>query len=563
MDAHHGRPTGLRNSAPAIWATAISTMGAALALGSCTGIVGEGGVTGGGSALCQTPDPGPAVVRRLTRLEYRNTLRDLLGAAPAIADAFPVEERRLGFDNNGAALGTSPVLIEQYLLAAEKAAADAVANNLAAIVPCDPASAGVDACGQTFIKAFASRAYRGPLEADDLALLTGVFDAGKTTDFKTGVRLVVETVLQSPRFLYRVEFGATPLAGQAVVKLDSWEMASRLSYLLWRTMPDDALVAAALADRLTDKADIAAEVDRMLQDPKARAMVADFYEQWLGTGDVASVEKDRTAFPTFSPAIAGFMQQETARFLDHVTWEDGGDLDALFNAPVTFVNGPLAQHYGLTGITGNDFVQAPLGGTPRAGFLTQGGILSALGKVNQTSPVHRGKFVREQLLCTDLPPPPADLMVKPPELSTTLTTRQRFTQHATDQSCSPCHQLMDPIGLGFENFDGAGVFRSVENGQGVDASGEVVNSDVAGAFNGVLELQHKLAASNQVRACVATKWFRYGYGRGETATDACSMGKLNEKFAANGYKFRDLLVALTETDAFLYRRTDSATGGRP
>ncbi|MES1172295.1 MAG: DUF1592 domain-containing protein [Bacteroidota bacterium] len=539
-----------------------------LGLGGCTGVVGDAGgpTTGGGSAaLCQTPDPGPSVIRRMTRLEYRNTLRDLLGSPPAIADAFPAEERRLGFDNNAAALSTSPVLVEQYLLAAEKAATDAVnsPSSLAAIVPCDAAVAGTDACGRQFINAFAPRAYRGPLSGDDVDLLTSVFDAGKATDFKTGVRLVIETVLQSPRFLYRVEFGTAPQGNDAVVRPDHWEMASRLSYLLWHSMPDDALVAAAQAGRLGTAAEIQTEVDRMLQDPKARGMVADFYSQWLGVGDVGGVEKDRAAFPTFTSAIAGFMQQETAQFLDHVTWEDGGDLDAVFSAPFTFLNGPLAQHYGIGGVSGNTFVKVSLEGSGRGGFLTQGGILSLLGKANQTSPVHRGKFVREQFLCDELPPPPADLMVKAPELSTTLTTRQRFTQHASDKACSPCHRLMDPIGLGFEAFDGAGVLRSLENGQPVDTSGEVAASDVAGPFNGVSELGHKLAGSDQVRACVATKWFRYGTGRGETTADACSMGTIKDKFAAGGYKIRDLMVALTQSDAFLYRRVTPAAGGAP
>jgi hypothetical protein len=537
-----------------------------LASVSCTAVVNNPDNPGGGpgrvSALCQTVDPGPAVIRRLTRLEYNNTLRDLLGAASGAADGFPTEERRLGFDNNAAALSTSPVLVEQYMLAAEKAAANAVVN-LASIVPCDAATAGVDACGQQFIKAFAAKAYRRPLDADDITLLTTVFDVGKATDFKTGVRLVIATVLQSPRFLYRVEFGALPHAAESVVKLDNWEMASRLSYLLWHSMPDDALLAAAEAGKLSTSQEIGAEVDRMLQDPKARGMVSDFYSQWLHVGDIGAVEKDATAFPAFSGSIASLMQQETAQFLDYVTWDGDGDLNAIFSAPFTFLNGPLAQYYGVTGVSGNAFVKTSLDVSRRAGFLTQGGILSMLGKANQTSPVHRGKFVREQLLCTDLPPPPADLMIKPPELSTTLTTRQRFTQHATDMACTGCHRLMDPIGLGFENFDGAGLFRDVENGQAVDASGEVLDSDVPGPFNGVLELQSKLASSDQVRACVATKWFRYGYGRGETVQDACSLGTIKNKFAAGGYKFRDLLVSLTQSNAFLYRRVTPPAGGAP
>jgi hypothetical protein len=232
-------------------------------------------------------------------------------------------------------------------------------------------------------------------------------------------------------------------------------------------------------------------------------------------------------------------------------------------APYTFVNGPLAQYYGLPGVSGDAFVKVPLDGTHRAGILSQGGLLSLLGKADQTSPVHRGKFVREQLLCDDLPPPPADLMIKPPELSATLTTRQRFTQHSADIACSGCHRLMDPIGLGFESFDGAGLYRASENGQPIDDSGQVNDSDAGGPFTGVAELAAKLAGSDDVRACVAAKWFRYGYGRGETTADACTLQRLQGGFAASGGRIQDLLVALTQSDAFLYRRVTPPSGGAP
>ena len=538
---------------------------------SCTGRITDAGnaagvPVGGTSPLCQSagPAPGPSYVRRMTRLEYSNTVRELLGDISGVANAFPAEEKRLGFDNNAAALSVSPVLAEQYLLAAEAVATAAVASNLSKIVPCDPAAVGVDACARQFIAAFGKAAYRRPLDADDTATLTAVFAAGAVTDFKTGVRLVIETLLQSPRFLYRVEFGATPSLGEAVVKLDDWEMASRLSYLLWHSMPDAELFAAAEAGGLTAREDIAAQVQRMLADPRAHAVVADFNAQWLGLGAINSVEKDAAVFPEFTPLVAAYMREETDRFLDDAIWNsDGGDLAAIFSAPYTFVNGALAQYYGIPGVTGTTFLKTPLDGLGRGGLLTQGGLLSMLGKANQTSPIHRGKFVREQLLCTELPPPPNDAVIKPPELSTTLTTRERFTQHSADRACSGCHQLMDPIGLGFESFDGAGRYRATENGQAIDDSGNVTASDVSGPFHGVLELQAKLAASEQVRACVATKWFRYGYGRGETDADACSLGAIKTRFAAGGYKVRDLLAALTETDAFLYRQVTPAVGGVP
>jgi hypothetical protein len=571
-----------------------ATNGTAGSLGATTGAAGTVGTTGAAglgmmtaqqtAALCAgggtaAIDPGPSFVRRLTHTEYDNTIRDLLGTPTTIGDQFPTEEIRLGFDNNAAALSVSPALAEQYLDAAETLAQAAVASNMATLVPCDPTTAGVDACGQQFITSFGPRAYRRPLTADDVTLLTGVFNAGKATDFKTGVQLVIETVLQSPQFLYRIEFGQAPAAsdpsvpvtdGSApnptqVVRLDDWEMASRLSYLLWGSMPDDALSAAAAAGKLSTDPDIAAQAARMLMDPKAHDMVADFHDQWLGLGTISSVEKDPTVYPAFTATIAGYMQQEAEAFLDDAVWNEGGALSTFFTAPFTFVNGPLAQYYGMSGVTGNAFVKTPVDTTQRSGLLTQGGFLSVQAKLNQTSPIYRGRFVREQLLCQQLPPPPPNIQIIPPALSSTLTTRQRFQQHSASAACSVCHHLMDPIGLGFENFDGAGVYRSMENGQPIDASGQVDQADaeLQGPFNGVLDLEKKLGGSSTVQSCVTTQWFRYAYGRAETSDDACSLNTLSTQFAAGGFKVPDLLAALTQTKAFLYRRVTPAAGGMP
>jgi len=567
------RRGGARFAAAHSSAAAMLWFGVSCVLSACTGAIsgpgsGDPGV-GNRNPLCQssTPSPGPSYIRRVNRLEYNNTVRDLLGDTTHPADGFPAEEKRLGFDNNADALSVSPLLAEQYLKAAETVATDALNNRWSALVPC-PASTtdpgAVDACGRDFIAGFGQKAFRRPLDADDTALLTAVFDAGKTTDLKTGIRLVVETALQSPRFLYRVELGAVTNsgAGATVVKVDDWEMASRLSYLLWHSMPDDALFAAAQAGQLSTSDQIQAQVQRMVTDSRARGVAADFFAQWLRIGEIADVEKMRIVFPSYTTDIPALMQQETAQFLDYVTWDGGGDLQSIFTAPFTFVNGPLAQYYGMSGVSGTTFVMKDLGAdTHRGGVLTQGGLLSLLGKADQTSPVHRGKFVREQLLCMQLPPPPADIMIKPPALSTTLTTRERFTQHSIDPACTGCHRLMDPIGLGFESFDGAGIFRATENGQPVDDSGEVKDSDIPGVFHGVGELSSRLAASAQVQACVATHWFRYGYGRGETAADACSMSRVQTQFSAGGYKVRDLLIALTQTDAFLYRQVTPPAGG--
>ena len=570
-----------------------ASSGSAGGSGAAQGGAGVGSIGAGGTvsmtpaqvaALCAsgTPslDPGPAFVRRVTHTEYDNTIRDLLGMPTTIGDQFPTEEVRLGFDNNAAALSVSPDLAQQYLTSAETLAAAATTGaNMAKLVPCDPTTAGVDACGQQFIAAFGQRAYRRPLAAADTTLLTGVFNVGKATDFATGVRIVVETVLQSPQFLYRIESGRAPVAsdpsiavtdGSApnptqIVRLDDWEMASRLSYMLWGSMPDDTLFAAAAAGKLSADADIAAQAVRMLKDPKAHDMVADFHDQWLGVSAIGALEKDPTVYPSFTTTIAGLMQQETAMFLDDVVWNENGTLSTIFTAPYTFVNGPLAQYYGIAGVTGDAFVKTPVDTTRRSGLLTLGGFLSTQAKENQTSPVHRGKFVREQFLCQQLPPPPPNVQIIPPALSPTLTTRQRFEQHSASAACSPCHHLMDPIGLGFETFDGAGIYRSMENGQPIDSSGQVDSADaeLQGPFNGVLELEKKLGQSSTVQQCTTTQWFRYAYGRAETDADTCSMAALSDQFAAGGFKVQDLLAALTQTKAFLYRRVTPAAGGAP
>ncbi|MET0593443.1 MAG: DUF1592 domain-containing protein, partial [Polyangiaceae bacterium] len=393
--------------------------------------------------------------------------------------------------------------------------------------------------------------------------LFAAFDAGrKLTDFKMGIQVVIETALQSPEFLYRVEFGAAPQGGQMVVRPTSYEMASRLSYLLWQSMPDDQLRTAAQQDKLTTDDAIFAEVDRMLKDPKARAVMAHFNDLWFHVDQYDSIEKDPTVFPGFTADIAPLMTEETRRFLDYVIWDGTGDITSILTAPYTFLNAKLATFYGVAGVTGDAFVRVNLDPTQRSGLLTQGGLLSVLAKSNQTAPVHRGKFVREQLLCDELPPPPPDISIKPPELSPTLSTRERFAEHSANAACRSCHALMDPIGLTFENYDGAGKYRTTENGKPIDVSGEVAASDVTGAFQGVTGLAQKLAGSQKVRSCMARSWFRYAFGRAETPADACTLAEVEKKFQESGYKITSLVVALARSDAFRYRPYIPAGGAQ-
>jgi hypothetical protein len=526
--------------------------------------VGSGGTSAVGTGLapnCNNINPGPSLVRRLNRFEYNNTVRDLLGDTTAPANTFPEESKtKLGLDNNASSLTVSPVLIEQYELAAENLASAAIAK-MSTLLGCDPIAAGEEACGKSFISSFGQKAFRRPLAADESARLWSVLDAGRQSlDFATGVSMVIQTILQSPAFLYRVEFGSPPTNGQVAVRLTSWEMATRLSYLVWQTMPDDQLTQAAQQDALTKDDAIAAQVTRMLADPRARTMVAHFHDMWLHLQRFNTLEKDPTVFPKFSPEIAGLMSQETHQFLDHLVWDGEGDVTTMFTAPYTYLNAKLASYYGLTA-PGDTFSKVAIDPSLRLGLLSQGGLLATMDKQNQTGPVQRGKFIREQLLCMEMPPPPPNVP-KAPDLSPTLSTRERFTQHRADPSCSTCHSLMDQMSLSLENFDGAGQYRTLENGKPIDVSGEILSADVPGVFNGATGLAQKLGASNVVKSCVSKAWFQYVYGRPQADADACTQATVDQKFKASGYKIKDLILALTQTDAFRYRNSIPAGGAQ-
>jgi hypothetical protein len=525
--------------------------------GNGTGGAGTGAVPS--DCVAATPaDPGLSYSRRLTRTEYNNTVRELLGDATAPANAFPAEVLTFnagtdyfGFDNDPSVQSVPELLADGYFAAAETLATAAV-RNLATLVPC---SARDRACGEEFVRSFGERAFRRPLASEEVARFMAPFDAGMATDFASGVRLVVTAMLQSAPFLYRIESGTA--ASGAWLKPTSWEMASRLSYFLWQSMPDEPLFDAARRNELETADQVAAQAARMLDDPKARAMVADFHRQWLGLRGVPHLQKDATRFSAFNESIAGDMVVEADRFIQDIVFDGSGNASELFSSASTFVNGNLASFYGIPNVTGNAFQKVTLDGTRRAGLLTLGAPLAQLAKQNQTSPVLRGKFVREQLLCEHVLPPPADINVMVPELDPNLTTRERFSQHSTDDACAGCHVLMDPIGFGLENYDAVGKWRDTENGDPIDASGSIdegEGADAAGPFVGPAELGARLASSETVKHCMALNWYRYANGRGEKPADACELETLTARFTASGHDVKALLLALTQTSAFLHRR---------
>jgi hypothetical protein len=503
------------------------------------------------TAACKTIKPGLSPLRRLTRAEYDRTVQDLLGDDRHLAKAFPQDEIEHGFDNSAELRSVSDVLSEGYVSAAEQLSAAAVAK-LDTVLGCDPAKLGEPVCLDKLLDGFGKRAWRRPLSSAERDHLKKVFSDERTTGFAEGAQAVVEVMLLSPQFLYRVESGV-PVAGADYQRLSPYEMASRLSYTLWGTMPDQALFAAADAGKLGTRAEIAAQARRLIDDPRATEMVTGFAGQWLQLDKLADADKDVTVYKTYKPELLGLFQQETEAFVQNV-WKADAKLSTLLTANYTFVNGPLAQFYGISGVTGPDFQKVPAEAGRRAGLLTQASLLAANAAPDQSSPVHRGVFVREQLFCNELPPPPPEVNANPPMLDPKQTTAERFAAHRADPSCASCHNLIDPIGLGFENFDGIGLWRTMEGAKPVDARGNILGTDVAGPFNGALELASKLASSKDVSSCMVTHWFRFGNGRDVASDDACTMETLSGSFARSGGSLRELLLAMVQTDAFMFRK---------
>ncbi|MCC6623076.1 MAG: DUF1592 domain-containing protein [Deltaproteobacteria bacterium] len=506
--------------------------------------------------------PGPAPLRRLTKTEYNNTVAELLGDTSRPADAFPPEEETLGFDNNASGRGVTQVHIERYMQAAEQLVKAALDNHRALVIPCDPDDIGAVLCAEQTVKRFGRLVYRRPLATTEVEVYRQYFEALYATEgFDGAIAMLLEVLLQSPHFLYRTELGGVDDDGDGVVALTGYELATRMSYLFWGSMPDDALLAAAEIGLLDTPQGIASEARRMLADPKARGAIQHFHDQWLQLKMLPDTYKDHDLFPEFTEGLKDKLLIETRRFIDHVIFDGEGDLGTLLSATYSFVDPELAAHYGLEAPVAppvdarTGFVRTELDPEERAGLFTHASILSVQAKYNQTSPVLRGKFVREQILCQHLNPPPANINITPPDLDPGLTTRERFSQHSDSEECAPCHKKMDPVGLAFENYDSLGRWRDEENGLPIDTTGELrFTWDVDGDVDNALDIAHRLAGSEEVRQCYVTQWFRYTHGRDVAYDDECHVWDLMRAFEAADWDIQEMLVALTQTEAFRYRR---------
>lgn len=649
---------------------------------------------------CENPDPGRVTVRRLNRVEYNNTIRDLLGVDVQPADDFPADDSGYGFDNIGDALSMPPVLLEKYMAAAHRILDAAIvtedpgkprkkrfrAIELDGSAPGGPADGGARELAQngdvfapfncqvggeyvfrarafaaqagpepvrmalrldgkdmeTFVVLataarptncevrvtlspgrhrfaaaylndynnandpdprnrdrdlflhhlevegplasgpvalpeshrrifthvpepgreveaarrivadFARRAFRRPVTAGEVARLTGLFESAFTNkeSFEISVSVALQAVLVSPHFLFRGEIQPEPDNPMSTHQINEFALASRLSYFLWSSMPDEELFALAEKGRLRRNLD--AQVKRMLKDPKAEALVDNFVGQWLQLRNLKLVTPDPWVYPEFDDDLRVAMQRETELLFAAIMREDRSVLEFL-NADYTFLNERLARHYGIGGVTGPEFRRVALTDRRRGGVLTHASFLTLTSNPTRTSPVKRGKWVLENILGTPPPPPPPDVPELDGNKTLTGTLRQRMEQHSQNAMCASCHQRMDPIGFAFEHYNGVGGWRRQDGTAAIESAGALTSGE---GFKDALELKSLLASQKRdaFARCLTEKLLTYALGRGIEYYDRCAVDDITARLAKDRYRFSSLVLGVVKSVPFQMRR---------
>ena len=496
-------------------------------------------------------DPGEFVLRRLTKVEVGNTLRDLFGVDPSIAADLPDEVPGAGFTNS-----VSPMLLERSLM---------IANDVVARMP--PARQkeffdGSPDDARPVARSLARRAYRRPPTEAELDVLMRVYHLAveKGKAHPDAMRLLVKAVLVSPQFLFISPDADAALVAD-IVPLGDHQLAARLSYLLWATMPDAELSALADKGTLRETDVLAGQVRRLLADPRSRALFDGFGAQWLGVDKLAHKTFDAAKFPQMTPALRAAMVEEARLFFESILRENRS-LGTFIEADFAFVNEPLASIYGLKDVKGPEFRRVPLADPNRGGILAMAGILATTSFPNRTSPVNRGVWVLEQVLGEHVPPPPANvpaLEKQDAQKIAGLTMRQRTELHRTDPTCASCHRVLDPIGFGLENFDAIGRWRDRDDGGGaIDAAGELPGNL---KFAAPAELKRIIAGrGGDVARNLAARLLAYALGRGLDGYDEIIVDRIVRSTAADGYKFQSLVVAVTTSYPFTHRRLRELKG---
>ncbi len=508
--------------------------------------------------------PTAAPLRRLSTVEYLRTLADLFPGVTVEQPPLPPDTTVDGFENDARSLGPSDLLVARWedIAFRHAEAVTSTPTRLAAFLPCARdglAASEARACAGQLLDTFGRRAWRRPLTASERDDLLAFFETQRQEiDLPAAVELTLISLLISPSFVYRLESPRTT-AGEA---LDPYELASRLSYFLWQSPPDDALLDAAGSGGLGNDTGVEAQVARMLEDPKARAAMVDFHRQWLDFDRILRAEHEsRTtaSITPWTPALRAAIHDEQARFVERTIFDGAGTLRALLTSRDAEVNASLGALYGVGGPADDAAwiaVQLPEG--ERSGILTRAGFLASHAHAGNGSPPLRGVFVRERLLCEPHAAPPAGANLAPPMVESgapARTNRDLFAERTAAPQCQGCHVRIDPVGFGFENYDAFGAFRDSEEGLPVDASGSLFGTDSPDPFADAVGLSQRLAESAQVHACATSQWMRFALGAAPGSGEACLRQRLVNGFAATGGDVRALVHAIATAPEWRLRAT--------
>lgn len=557
----------------------------------CTGLIGQGeggdpGRTGSGGGVSGGSQPGtggpggdpysiptspPAAVlvatprvSRLSRQQWSNAVRDLLKLTDiSDIDSGVSGDALVGFDDEANALYVTEQLRSELFDASEKLA-DKVTGDATALARLVPANAPTDAAGKAkaFITSFGQRAFRRSLTDAEVTTHVGLFNQGPTLypsvdSFKAGVSLVVQAMLQSPYFLYRTELG-TPAAGATQVPLNDWEVGAKVALAVTNTIPDDALLAAAAAGQLHDKAGITAQANRLLGGSTGTAGLGNFNFQVYRLGTYDGITRDPTVFPDFTTSTPAAMKQEVLQFLNWIFRQNRGIKD-FYTTPVGFVDSLLAPLYGVSGTFSTDpltLTQVNLDPNQRSGLLTQAGFLSSyLGVGNEPDIIHRGVFIAERLLCKTLPPPDPKAAGTMIPVTPNLTNRQRVEMTTGKGTCGEaCHSaLFNPLGYAFENYDAIGKYRTTDVGQAVNTADSYTLDGQLQTFNNGIELSNLLANAKETHACYVQNMMNYLHGRELDPAEQPMVDYYARLSRAGMATLHDLELDVVTSDAFLNR----------
>jgi len=556
-----GKATGSGGSSTGATGSGASS-NAAGGNGSSSGGSGSGSSSGGGSSVaaskCVSGTPTTSQLARLTKAEYDNTIRDLVGLSSQPSSM-------LAPDTTGS--------VDQRAWDGYQAAADAVSSAVLGdaaarqkALGCATTGGDDTACIQSFVSSFGARAFRRPLTAAESAKFVAMYTnratltATGTTD--EAVQLILRSFLLAPSFLTKAEL--TETAEGSLIKLDPYEVATRLSYMIWSSMPDQELFDAAKNGALADQAGVLEQARRMVADPKARSMVGSFHGTYVKMGEGtrwAGYNRDAKYYPKFTAAMVPMLSEETARFFDYTVFEAGGSFKDLLTSTVGFVNASTAPIYGVSGSFGNDLVKVELDPATRPGVFTRAGFLTAYSLYDRSSPILRGAFLQKQVLCTDIGAPPPNAATTPvPNDPSLVTNRARTDAQTAGSECKGCHHtLINPTGFALEAFDALGQIQTKEHdtGAAIDSTASVPISDTTMAdVTGPADRMQAIADSPEARACYAKRWVEYAYQRAATPQDYCTVDTLATKLTDSDYKVVDLIADLSQSQYFRYRAVE-------